>query len=87
MQPTAFGEYLLSDEVGFVRGWRMEMPAEHRAVGFRRPIWVYEKAKVAEVEVECGAGMMAVEKGAGMVAKEDGTTMVANKAEKKESSE
>lgn len=77
MQPSAFGEYLLSDEVGFVRGWRMEMPAEHRAVGFRRPIWVYEKAeKVVVSNGNRDGGKEAVEEGAHEVSKEVGVNDV-----------
>lgn len=43
LRPDAFEAYLLSDEVGFVRCWRMEAPAEHAKVGFRRPLVVFEK--------------------------------------------
>lgn len=44
MQPTAFGGYLMGEEVGFERCWRMELPESATVTGgFRRPIVVYEK--------------------------------------------
>lgn len=43
--PNRFQEYLLSNEIGFVSSHSIELPAEHSANGFKRPIIAYKKGK------------------------------------------
>lgn len=43
LKPDQFQEYLLSEEVGFKSCTPIELPAEHPAKGFQRPIFVYRK--------------------------------------------
>lgn len=45
LTPKMFHEYLLSDEIGFENSYHIELPKEHSANGFKRPIIAYTKGK------------------------------------------
>lgn len=43
--PKLFHDYLLSSEIGFESSYQIELPQEHSANGFKRPIIAYKKGK------------------------------------------
>lgn len=45
--PNMFHDYLLSNEIGFESSQSIELPAEHSANGFKRPIIAYKKGKLS----------------------------------------
>lgn len=44
--PKSFQAYLMSHEVGFESSYRICLPTDHSADGFKRPIMVYKKGKL-----------------------------------------
>lgn len=44
--PNMFNEFLLSKEIGFESSEMIELPSEHRADGFKRPVIAYKKGKL-----------------------------------------
>lgn len=46
--PKQFHEYLLSNEIGFESYLNIQLPKEHSANGFKRPVIAYKKGKIQQ---------------------------------------